>query len=234
MTIERTRPVIRAILLVLLFGYGVPANAISLITPAVHGVRLGTPTEPAQASIGPLGSFDAVQNGGLPIYSLDFSSAEFDTTSAGDTAEVMTEMVALDLVGTLPVLFQGDPFNVIVSLSPPGSSYPGLVSFLTTSISPDGSSASGELRGAFNFTVEVALFDVNDPGRDTTFLHDDSLEFFALWHSEGRNLIIDSPVMVSGMIEGSLQVVPLPAGAYLFLSGLFAIGLFSRRRLQSA
>ena len=220
------RPLQLLLAAVLLFQVPL-ASAIGLLLPAVQAARESATSEPLITDIDGLGQFEVTANGGLPILSFDLGSAPFDTWDDSGRA-FPVEILSLDLSSSAPLAIGSRFFDAVIELYPPDPVIPGEMTILTTSESPNGSSAKGELKGAFNFIVEIELIDIDDPTIIETFLHAGMIELNGTWHSDGRQLVFDDHLKVSGTLEGTLSPVPLPAGLVLMMTGLMGIAATSR------
>jgi hypothetical protein len=144
--------------------------------------------------------FEVTANGNRPILSQGLGAGTFDARE-GDSEVVPTEIVSLDLSSSNTLEIGCGLFDVFIDLYLLDPVIPGEMTFLTTSLSPDGTSAEGELKGAFNFIFEVGLTNIDDPSIIEPFLHSGMIELNGSWPSEDRQLVFDDPIMVSGMLQ---------------------------------
>ncbi|MGB5398520.1 MAG: hypothetical protein WBN96_15335 [Gammaproteobacteria bacterium] len=207
--------------IVLVTTLAVPGYSFALLLPAVQAAR-EAPRE-SSMDIPGIGAFDVASIGGMPVLTLDYLLDSIDI-APGETATIPTELIALDLRSLNPVEISGSFFDVFIEYHPPDPIIP------SDFVIKLESESEGSFDVFFDIDIEVKLVDVLEPSRVTGFIHNGVLGLSGNWHIEKDMFVMDNPIIASGLIDGQLSTVPVPAAAWLFISGALCIGGIARHR----
>ncbi len=195
--------------------------AIGLLLPAVQAAREAA--RESSMDIPGIGAFDVASVGGMPVLTLDFLRDNIDI-APGETATIPTELIALDLRSLGPVEISGSFFDMFIEYHPPDPIIP------SDFVIKLESESEGIYDVFFDIDIDVKLVDVLEPSRVTGFMHNGVLSLSGNWHIEKDMFVMDNPIIASGLIDGQLSTVPVPAAAWLFISGALCIGGIARHR----